>query len=167
MNPAELAALRKSLGMKTTKPKALTCAPGSIGATASVSESQHQMSLMRWAAMASATMPELKWLYAIPNGGYRNPATAGRMKGEGVKAGVFDLALDCARQGFHGLKIEMKTPRAQGIKGASKTVPAGKPSPEQLAWHEHYTTEGYSAHFCYGWWEARDVLIDYLAKASP
>jgi len=112
-------------------------------------------------------MPELAWLYASANGGLRTAATAGRLKGEGVKAGVFDLSLDCARRGFHGLRIELKVPAVPGIKGVCKAKPAGSPSAEQLAWQKNYLAEGYQAVICYGWLEARDVLIDYLKKDSP
>lgn len=151
MKREDLAALRKELGIKAV--------PVHSGAW---SESQHQQALMRWCQLAKVTRPELAWIYSVPNGGYRSAATAGRMRGEGVKAGVFDLGLDCARHGFHGLKIEMKTPRTPGLKGSYKAVQPGKPSPEQLAWLAHYTAEGYKAEFCFGWLEAKSLLEWYL-----
>jgi hypothetical protein len=154
MTPAELAALRKTMGLK---PKA---DPSALHAA---DESTHQRNLMTWCSHAKATMPELAWLYASANGGLRTAATAGRLKGEGVKAGVFDLSLDCARHGFHGLRIELKVPAVPAIKGVRKAKPAGKPSPEQLDWQANYQSEGYMAVFCYGWLEARDVLTEYLA----
>jgi hypothetical protein len=50
----------------------------------------------------------LRLLYAIPNGGRRSRAVAGKLKAEGVKPGVLDLHLPAARRGYHGLWIEMK-----------------------------------------------------------
>ena len=153
MSPAELAVLRKTLGLKpAADPLAQWVAD----------ESTHQRTLLTWCSTAKNTMPELAWIYASANGGLRSAATAGRLKGEGVKAGVFDLSLDCARHGFHGLRIELKVPAVPGIKGIRNPKPAGKPSKEQLAWQENYTAEGYRAVICYGWLEARDVLTEYL-----
>ena len=154
MGPAELAALRLTLGLK---PAADPLADWSAN------ESTHQRHLMTWCSHAKATMPELAWLYASANGGLRTAATAGRLKGEGVKAGVFDLSLDCARHGFHGLRLELKVPSVPGINGVRKAKPAGKPSSEQLAWQANYTAEGYRAVICYGWLEAKKTLEWYLS----
>lgn len=52
--------------------------------------------------------PELKWFFAIPNGGHRHKATAGKLKMQGVKAGIWDTFLPVPRNGFHGLWIEFK-----------------------------------------------------------
>jgi len=151
MNKDEVIALRKSLGIKVVKIH-----------SGAWSESQHQAALFRWAALATNTRPELRFLYAVPNGGYRTAATAGRLRGEGVKAGVFDVSLDVARHGFHGLRLELKRPRTEGVKGAYKTVPAGKPSLEQLVWQGNYRAEGYKAEFCEGWLHAKSIIEEYL-----
>lgn len=153
MTPAELADLRKTMGLKPkADPKAARV----------MNESAHQMALFRWAEYAHATHPELRWLHSIPNGGLRSKATAGKMKGEGQKPGVCDLFLDVARHGMHGLRIELKTPRVQGIPGATKTVVAGSLSPEQKEWLAHYRTEGYETHVAYGWVEAQEIILRYL-----
>lgn len=47
-------------------------------------------------------------LFAIPNGGARSKRTAGRLKAEGVKAGVSDLFFAVASKYVHGLFVEMK-----------------------------------------------------------
>jgi len=47
-------------------------------------------------------------LFAIPNGGHRNKAVAGRMKAEGVLAGVWDLMLTVPRGQWAGCFIETK-----------------------------------------------------------
>lgn len=154
MDKAELAALRKTIGIK---PAADPAAPRVMN------ESSHQMALIRWSEYAVATHPELRWLHAIPNGGYRTKATAGKMKGEGQKPGVPDLFLDVARHGFHGLRIELKTPRIAGIKGVSHAIQHGVLSVDQKEWLEHYIVEGYAAHVAYGWEEAKNIILEYLA----
>ena len=71
-------------------------------------EAQEQTTLFQWAAMMSGKWPQLRLCHAIPNGGSRNPIEARHLKEQGVKAGIPDLFLPCARGGFHGLYIEMK-----------------------------------------------------------
>jgi len=154
MTPAELAALRKTMGLK---PKADRSAPHVM------SESQHQMALFRWSEFAQATHPELRWLHSVPNGGHRTKATAGKMKGEGQKPGVPDIFLDVPRQGFHGLRIELKVPRVQGIKGVTKTISAGVVSGDQFLWLAHYRANGYRAEVAHGWDEAKDMILEYLS----
>ena len=72
------------------------------------SESDEQIALFDWARVMTSQIPELRLLFHIPNGGYRNKITAARMAREGVKAGVPDLFLPVSRYGKHGLFIEMK-----------------------------------------------------------
>lgn len=90
------------------------------------------------------------YLAAIPNGGRRNAREAALMKAEGVKAGVSDLVLALARNGFHGLWIEMKKP------GRSSESDA------QRAWRLRMERAGYKAIVCKGWDEARLAIMDYL-----
>lgn len=47
-------------------------------------------------------------IYAIPNGGQRNAIVAAKLKAEGVTAGIPDLHIPTARNGYHSLYIEMK-----------------------------------------------------------
>ena len=56
-----------------------------------MSEHAHQVALFDWANLHLGRMPELAAMYAIPNGGARSKATAGKLKAEGVKAGVPDI----------------------------------------------------------------------------
>lgn len=115
-------------------------------------EDEEQMALFTWANHMAATgrLPELYWLYHVPNGGSRGPAEAGRFKAMGVKRGVPDVALDVPRGGFHGLRIEMKRRRG------------GVLSDEQADWLDYYNANGYRAVVCYGWDEARMEIEDYL-----
>lgn len=113
-------------------------------------EEEEQIALFEWAERMTGRWPELEWLYHIPNGGSRGPAEAGRFRAMGVRRGVPDVALDVARGGYHGLRIEMK--RARG----------GKTSPDQDRWIEHLRAEGYRAEVCHGWTAAARVIEEYM-----
>lgn len=130
------------------KPRRGGAAPAAIIPT----EDEEQMALFTWASHMAATgrLPELYWLYHVPNGGSRGPAEAGRFKAMGVKKGVPDVFLDVPRGGFHGLRIEMK--RREG----------GTVSQDQRDWIDHYNQTGYRAVVCYGWDEAREEIEVYL-----
>jgi len=109
------------------------------------------VALMRWVRLSTARYPDLAMLWHVPNGGHRSKATAGKMKAEGVKAGVSDYVLDCARGGYFGLRIELKP------KG-------GRPSPAQKDYISDVTAQGYRAEVAVGWESAKDILIDYLEQ---
>lgn len=68
-----------------------------------------QTAIVQWAALHTRSEWRLSLLYAIPNGGKRNPVTARRLKDEGVKAGVPDLCLACHGTFGHALYLEVKT----------------------------------------------------------
>lgn len=126
-------------------------------------ESGHQQLLFRLLKKLTPFEPLLAWVHSVPNGGGKLPkATAGRLIGEGLKSGVFDINLDVARGQHHGLKIEMKVPKVKGIPGMTFSTRAGVPSEEQLKWHAFYLEQGYRAEICYGWRAALDVITDYL-----
>lgn len=118
-------------------------------------EHAEQCDFLRWADALTATKPELHLLFAIPNGGARSRATAGKLKAEGVKPGVPDLCLPIARQGAHGLFLEMKR-----IRG-------GTVSPQQKWWREQLTAQGYLVRTPRGAAEAKQAVLDYLGTESP
>lgn len=111
-------------------------------------EDDEQQAVFDWAAYYT----DLRWLHAIPNGGNRKPREAARLKRQGVKRGVSDIFLPLARNGFHGLYIEMKRTKKQG----RSTV-----SPEQKAFLEDMRLEGYAPAVCYGAEEAIDLIKEY------
>lgn len=92
-------------------------------------------------------------LIHIPNGGSRKNAYEGwRLKVQGVRAGVSDLFLPIARNGFHGLWLEFKA-----------APPNNAPiSPGQKEWLALMQAQGYAAHLCLGVDAAMKVLDDYL-----
>lgn len=128
-----------------------------------MSEDGHQAVLFQWAALAKCKYPELAWLYAVPNGGLRSKAVAGKLKAQGVKSGVPDIQLDVARQGFHGLRIELKVPEVKAVPGITKRKAPGRTSVEQDAWLEQLRSQGYRAEVAYGWSDAMEILVDYLS----
>lgn len=116
------------------------------------SEAAHQTALMCWSALPEIRLvyPELELLHHIPNGGTRNKIEAGKLKAQGVKAGVPDLCLPVPRKGFHGLYIEMKKP-GQKIDRES-----------QQRWIYLLKELGYHVAVCNTWTEAVTVLSSYL-----
>jgi hypothetical protein len=69
-------------------------------------------------------------LFAVPNGGYRTPSTAAKIKAEGALPGVSDLILLIARGGYHGLLVELKTDK-------------GRQSEAQREWQRLIEADGY------------------------
>lgn len=112
-------------------------------------EHGEQSAVIEWALTRQNAYPELGLLYAVPNGGWRSKATAGRLKAEGVRAGVPDLCLPVARGGYHSLYIEMKTL-------------AGSLSEKQKQWISRLRQEGHCAEVCYGATEAIERIEVYL-----
>ena len=108
-----------------------------------------QKALFDWARWESRKVPELALLFAIPNGGKRSKAVAGKLKAEGVKAGVPDICLPVACGKYHGLFIELK---AEG----------GRATDTQMEWIYRLRGHGYCANVCFGWEEAKRIIESYL-----
>ena len=116
-------------------------------------EHDEQAALFEWADLAQGEHPELCMLFAIPNGGARHPAVAAQLKAEGVRAGVPDIFLACARGRWHGCFIELK--RADRSNHATSA---------QRAWIEMLRRYGFSAVVAYGCAEAQQAIMSYLAQ---
>ena len=114
-----------------------------------MSEFDEQVNLFMWARYMENQIPELKFMFHIPNGEYRHINTAKRLKALGVKAGVPDIFLAFPWDGYHGLFIEMKA-------GKNKTTPA------QDEWIGRLCQAGYAVAVCYGWEAAKKEILDYL-----
>lgn len=111
------------------------------------SEHDEQVKLFRLANL----YPELKYMFAIPNGGLRSKATAGKLKAEGVKSGVPDIFLPLAKRGYNGMFIEMKVNR-------------NKPTENQNDWIEALAKAGYFCVVCWSADEAIENLLWYVEK---
>lgn len=107
-------------------------------------------------------IPELKFLHHIPNGGSRGDTAksaaiaGGRLKAEGVKAGVWDLCWPLKRNGYSGLYIEMKRPDLKKENNFSAGC-----SKEQLEFGDFIYEQDFMIAVCYDWLEAAKVLEDY------
>lgn len=90
-------------------------------------------------------------LFAVPNGGRRDPVTGARLKAEGVVAGVADLLLLIPRGDKHGMCIEMKTKK-------------GRQSPAQKEWHAKVEAFGYDYQVCRTFEDFVQIIENYLNK---
>jgi hypothetical protein len=88
-------------------------------------------------------------IYAIPNGGHRNIVVATKLKEEGVLSGVPDLFVAVAKNGYHGLYIEMKAGK-------------NKPTDNQLTVMGKLQNEGYKCDVCYSVDEFMKVVKEYM-----
>lgn len=115
-----------------------------------MSEHLEQSALIEWWRMVHARfgLPEYA-LFAIPNGGARHVAVAGKLKAEGVRKGVFDLCLPVPRGNHTALWIEMKFGK-------------NRPSDDQKMFGEFVRSQGGCCAVCYGWLEAKQVIERYL-----
>lgn len=142
-------------GRRHSKPRTRTVIVNEIPAGtdhgAGIAHTEHgeQVSLIAWAKENEAKWPELRWLFAIPNGGLRAKATARKLQLEGVKPGVSDLFLPAPRGGHHGLWIEMK---------AWPNQPTGL----QRRFQSDMRTTHYAAVVCWSFEGARNLIIGYL-----
>jgi hypothetical protein len=98
--------------------------------------------------------PQLRWLFAIPNGGKRK--NGWWEKAEGLKKGVHDIFLPVpvyipadTETIHHGLFIEMKFNK-------------NKLTKEQKEFKAAMDAEGYKTVTCYSFEEAKQAIIDYL-----
>lgn len=150
-------------------------------------EHAHQVALFAWANMAmhygfemaddarayemkgylkrhgdeSKGIPELKWMFAIPNGGSRGgdkrsaQIVGAQMKAEGVKSGVSDIMLPVPRHNLCGLFIELK--REDGGAGLS---------PTQKEFGAFVQKQGYGFVQALGWEAAADIIKRWMARAQ-
>jgi hypothetical protein len=116
------------------------------------SEHEEQKALIEWVQRAAKSRPGLARLYAIPNGGHRGKAAAGKAKAEGVRKGVLDLCLPVARGGWFGLYVEMKAKKG------------GQVSPEQHDELGLLLMSGYLCRVARGTEAAMEILNWYLAQ---
>lgn len=116
------------------------------------SEAQEQMALFAWAdqCVQLGVHPELKMMYAVPNGGRRDNIEAAHLKQQGVRAGVPDICLAVPRGKYHGLYVEMK-------------VGDNKPTDKQNEWLANLSYYGYAVKVCYSCLAAKTAIERYLS----
>lgn len=113
-------------------------------------EAEEQITLFQWAQIYSNKWPELDLMFHIPNGGSRNVIEAHHLRLQGVKPGIPDIYIPCARGGYNGLFIELK--RKQG----------GRVSEDQERVIKSLREQGYCAEVCRGWEEAAKTIERYM-----
>jgi len=123
-------------------------------------EHGEQAALFQWCALNIKEYPQLKWLYAIPNGFFATAGQKAKMKAEGLKDGVPDICLPLSKvldkyKLVSGLYIELKIPKRRNHKN-------GGCSNEQYEWLTYLINAGYQCYVCYGWEDARDKILEYL-----
>lgn len=123
-----------------------------IKPTSHRSEAQEQTALFAWAdqCVQLGVHPELKMMYAVPNGGRRDNIEAAHLKQQGVKAGVPDICLAVPRGKYHGLYVEMK-------------VGDNKPTDKQNEWLANLSYYGYAVKVCYSCLAAKTAIERYLS----
>ena len=114
-----------------------------------LSMSEHQEQTALFSAIRQLNIPDLEWLFAIPNGGLRNVKVAAKLKREGVKAGVWDLLLPIPKGKYHGLFIEMKYGK-------------NKLTDNQQCFGQFVKEQGYQAKVAYDWEQAFEVIREYM-----
>lgn len=128
-------------------------------------EHSEQVAFFDYVRHKAKTDDRYKLIYAIPNGSKRNIITAKKLKDEGVKAGVPDIAVDVAMNGYHGLKIEMKARRCVIVMRKLKTkieTLEGKLTEKQKEHLNLLEKYGYKTAVCYNAGEAIKELEEYL-----
>lgn len=144
-------------------------------------ENAHQTALFQWAALNQRNAPELRWLFAIPNGAtYGDDARSrairgGRMKAEGLRDGVVDIMLPVSRPHnfgvptswvYHGLFIEMKRPAERLKRDPTGPWDTGGVSDNQKEFMDFATAQGYKCVVCYSWLEAANEIKLYLTGSG-
>ncbi len=123
-----------------------------------MSEHDEQTELFRWLKSMEGQYPNLKYIFAIPNGaalaarstkGKRFSLQASKLKAEGMRRGVPDVCVPIPRGKYHGLWIEMKF----GRNGLTQ---------EQLDFLVALEIMGHKTCTCYGADEAKAVIRGYL-----
>lgn len=110
------------------------------------SEHEMQCAVIAKCMELTQTNPLYELIYAIPNGGYRGKSQGGKLKAEGVKAGLPDLHLPLARHGRHSLYLELK-------------FGDNKPTEAQQWWIRRLRVEGHCVEVI---WDSPDEVMATL-----
>lgn len=90
-------------------------------------------------------------LFAVPNGGARNPREGSRLKAEGVVPGVADLLLLVPNEKYHGLCIEVKTDK-------------GRQTDNQKQWQTEVEKQGFRYIVVRSTFDFVNELTEYFEK---
>ena len=107
--------------------------------------------LMQIVRAHESRWPALVRFFAVPNGGARSKASAGKMKAEGVRRGVPDYLWPLKVGSCPGLALELK---AKG----------GRLAPEHREWIDHLQLQGWLCVVAYGADEAWAAIRAYAVS---
>lgn len=130
-------------------------------------ESLMQRKVVQWWDMTCKARWGLdhRLLFAVPNAGWRSPATAAIMKAEGLRAGVPDLLLAVPRhrQVAHAnsMMSQYSTEFCSGIFLELKT-PEGRVARNQETYHALLRAQGYRVEVVRSFDQAVEVISNYL-----
>lgn len=113
-------------------------------------EAWEQEQFFRWVYANQIRHPELQLCNGSMNGVRVSAKVRAGLKQQGLRPGVPDIDLPVARNGWHGLRIELKR------------VTGGSVSREQKQMHELLIGQGYMVKVCKGWREAVAAVEQYL-----
>lgn len=111
-------------------------------------EEQEHFALVKWRDLMSGQIPELRWLFHVPNGEFRHKGTAIKLAKMGVLPGIADFLWLVPRGRYHGMVLELK---AHG----------GVLSLDQDAFLAFACGHGYFGSCAYGWHNASTVILNY------
>jgi hypothetical protein len=126
-----------------------------------MSEHDEQVALFQYLETLKHSHPLTQLAYAIPNGGLRSKAVAGKLKAEGVKSGVLDIHLPVASEAFNALDNRFFIPKYTGLWVEMK-YGKGKMTPNQKKWKKVMEEQGHKVVVCYTWVEAANAIHEYL-----
>ena len=115
-------------------------------------EDEEQCWLLSWAEINEYRWPELGLIYHIPNEGKRSWRAGRELKAQGLKPGVPDIVLPVPNRHHIALWIEMKRRKDGRVSEAQKRM--------MFALKKY----GNMTVVCYGWEQARDVILNYLRQ---
>jgi hypothetical protein len=126
-------------------------------------EHAHQRAFFAWLAWMKHlnVYPKADRMFAIPNGGKRDPITAARLKAEGVKAGVPDTFYPVARRVDDASAGFVRTYFNNGLFLEFKKPGKGRESGEQIVRIETLLEDGYAVAAVYSWRAAVAAFMDY------
>lgn len=110
-------------------------------------EDDLQIACVKWFSLQYPKLAKL--LHHSPNGGRRNAREAARFKAMGTRAGFPDLFLMYPANGWHGLFIEMKSP-----KGTQQLT--------QKEWQELAEGVGYKYELCRDFESFMRIIQGYI-----
>jgi hypothetical protein len=155
--PEGKAAEYRSQFVKVLPPKRERIKRPVDGAPVTPTEYQEQGAVIDWwwRVHKSYGLPVFA-LFSIPNGAYLASGYAGAamLKKTGMRKGAPDLILDCARGGYHGLRIEMK--RVNATESAK--------SDEQKEFGSYLAEAGYAFQFANGAAQAIKAIEIYMGR---